>query len=83
MAVEDSNNCSSCGFGSYVIIEHKNGYRTFYAHLTSVSVKKGQRLNSGEEVGTMGNTGHSDGCHLHFEIRTYEEFVNPLNYMHP
>ncbi|PKL17360.1 MAG: hypothetical protein CVV49_11545 [Spirochaetae bacterium HGW-Spirochaetae-5] len=81
--VENSRNCSSCGYGSYVIIEHKNGYRTVYGHLTSVSVKNGQKLNSGEKVGTVGNTGHSYGCHLHFEIRAYEEFVNPLNYMHP
>jgi murein DD-endopeptidase MepM/ murein hydrolase activator NlpD len=81
--VEDSRNCSTCGYGSYVIIEHKNGYRTVYGHLTSVSVKNGQKLNSGEKVGTVGNTGHSYGCHLHFEIRAYEEFVDPLNYFHP
>lgn len=81
--VEDSRNCSSCGYGNYVIIEHKNGYRTVYGHLTSISVKMGQKLNSGEKVGTVGNTGHSYGCHLHFEIRAYEEFVDPMNYVHP
>ncbi len=81
--VEDSRNCSTCGYGNYVILEHKNGYRTVYGHLTSVSVKNGQKLNSGEKVGTVGNTGHSYGCHLHFEIRAYEEFVDPTNYMHP
>jgi len=81
--VEDYRNCSSCGYGSHVIIEHKNGYRTVYGHLSKVSVKNGQKLNSGEKVGAVGNTGHSFGCHLHFEIRAYEEFVDPLNYIHP
>jgi len=81
--VHDSRNCKSCGYGNYVIIEHKNGYRTVYGHLTSISVKTGQKLNSGEKVGTVGNTGHSYGCHLHFEIRAFEEFVDPMNYIHP
>ncbi len=79
----DPRNCSSCSYGSYVIIEHKNGYRTVYGHLSAVSVKNGQKVNSGEKVGAVGNTGHSYGCHLHFEIRAYEEFVDPLNYIHP
>lgn len=79
----DPRNCSSCSYGSYVIIEHKNGYRTVYGHLSEVSVKNGQKVNSGERVGAVGNTGHSYGCHLHFEIRAYEEFVDPLNYIHP
>ncbi len=83
MVVEDSRNCSSCAYGSYAIIEHKNGYRTVYGHLSTISVITGQKLNSGEKVGTVGNTGHSYGCHLHFEIRAYEEFVDPLNYIHP
>jgi len=83
VVVENSRNCSTCGYGNYVIVEHKNGYRTVYGHLTSISVKNGQKLNSGEKVGTVGNTGHSYGCHLHFEIRAYEEFVDPMNYMHP
>ena len=83
IVVENSRNCSSCGYGNYVIIEHKNGYRTVYGHLTTVKVKNGDKVNSGEKVGTVGNTGHSYGCHLHFEIRAYEEFVDPMNYMHP
>jgi len=80
---EDYRNCSSCGYGSHVIIEHKNGYRTVYGHLSAVSVKNGQKVNSGEKVGEVGNTGHSFGCHLHFEIRAYEEFIDPMNYIHP
>ncbi len=81
--VNDPRNCSTCSYGSYVIIEHKNGYRSVYGHLSAVNVKNGQKLNSGEKVGAVGNTGHSYGCHLHFEIRAYEEFVDPMNYLHP
>ncbi len=83
LAVIDDRNCSSCGYGSYVIIEHKNGYRTVYGHLSAVRVTVGQKVSSGQKIGAVGNTGHSYGCHLHFEIRAYEEFVDPLNYMHP
>lgn len=79
----DSRNCSSCGYGNHVIVEHKGGYRTVYGHLSSVSVSTGKKLNSGEKIGEVGNTGHSFGNHLHFEIRAYEEFVNPMNYIHP
>jgi len=78
----DSRNCSSCGYGNHVIVEHKGGYRTVYGHLSSVSVTTGKKLNSGEKIGEVGNTGHSFGNHLHFEIRAYEEFVNPMNYIH-
>jgi len=83
LAVENNRNCSSCGYGSYIILEHKNGYRTVYGHLSSIKVQVGQKVSSGQKIGTVGNTGHSYGCHLHFEIRAYEEFVDPLNYVHP
>lgn len=81
--VEDSRNCSKCSYGSYVIIEHKNGFRTVYGHLSKVKVEMGQKVNSGDIIGAVGNTGHSYGCHLHFEIRAYEEFVDPSTYLHP
>lgn len=83
MAVENYNNCGSCGYGSYVIIEHKNGFRTLYGHLSKVKVKTGQKVNSGDIIGAVGNTGHSFGCHLHFEIRAYEEYLDPASYLHP
>lgn len=83
MVVDDPRNCATCSYGTYVIVEHKNGYRTVYGHLSAVYVKNGQKLNSGEKLGAVGNTGHSYGCHLHFEIRAYEEFIDPINYIHP
>ncbi len=81
--VENSKNCSSCGYGSYVIIEHKNGIRTLYGHLSAVRVKEGQKVNAGDIIGAVGDTGHSFGCHLHFEVRANEEFVDPSKYLHP
>ncbi len=83
LTVSDSRNCSSCSYGSYIIIEHKNGYRTVYGHLSEVKATVGQKVTSGQKIGAVGNTGHSYGCHLHFEIRAYEEFIDPMNYIHP
>jgi len=83
LVVHNNRNCSSCGYGNYVILQHKNGFRSVYGHLTSISVRNGAKISSGDKVGTVGNTGHSYGCHLHFEIRAYEEFVDPLKYIHP
>ena len=83
VVVEDSRYCSSCSYGSYVILVHKHGFRTLYGHLSKVKVTMGQKVNSGDVIGAVGNTGHSYGCHLHFEIRAYEEFVDPNSYLHP
>lgn len=67
-----SNNQGSSGMNSYgnmVIIEHSNGYYTYYAHLNSVAVVKGDSVKKGDKIGYMGNTGNSYGAHLHFELR--------------
>lgn len=60
------------GYGEYVIIKHSNGYFSLYGHMVSGSlkVKEGDKVNSGQEIGTMGTTGNSTGNHLHFEVRT-------------
>ena len=57
------------GYGNCVIIRHNNGLETVYAHLSKILVESGQKLNSGTLLGLGGNTGHSYGSHLHFEIR--------------
>lgn len=69
------------GYGNVVIVDHKNGYVTYYGHLSSISVSVGQRLEQGGKIGIMGNTGRSTGTHLHFEIRKNGTAVNPLKYL--
>jgi Peptidase family M23 len=60
-----------CGgrLGNAVRIRHDNGSVTVYGHLQNVNVQGGQRVNQGQQIGTVGNTGNSTGPHLHFEIR--------------
>ncbi len=57
------------GYGSLVIILHDNGVQTLYAHLSAVYTSAGQTVTQGTVVGALGNTGHSTGPHLHFEVR--------------
>jgi len=66
------------GFGKTIIIQHRFGYKTLYGHLDSFSVHRGQRVKSGQVIGTLGNTGRSTGPHLHFEIWLKSRTINPL-----
>jgi hypothetical protein len=68
------------GYGNCIIIDHGEGILSFYAHLFTIAVKKGQNIETGELIGTMGNTGKSYGVHLHFEIRSNNKVVDPLFY---
>lgn len=65
------------GFGNLVIIRHFNGLETFYAHLSDIKVIENQRITAGEVIGLGGNTGRSYGAHLHFEVRFYDQAINP------
>lgn len=56
------------GYGNAVEIDHGNGFLTFYAHLSAFSVKAGDTVSQGDEIGLIGSTGNSTGPHLHFEI---------------
>lgn len=76
-----SNTNSSSGYGNYVLINHGNGYKTRYAHLLSVSVKKGQTVSQGQVIGKCDSTGASTGDHLHFEIIINGNTDNPLKYV--
>jgi len=71
----------SGGYGKLVIIDHENGYTTYYAHNDTINVKKGQRVARGDTIGTAGSTGNATGPHLHFEVRKNGVPVNPLNYV--
>jgi murein DD-endopeptidase MepM/ murein hydrolase activator NlpD len=67
----------SGGYGNYVVVDHGNGMQTAYAHMSAISVRKGQRLEAGTQVGKVGSTGMSTGPHLHFEVKRNGQFVNP------
>ncbi|MFC4810107.1 peptidoglycan DD-metalloendopeptidase family protein [Paenibacillus sp. GCM10023250] len=69
------------GLGNCIIIDHKNGYETWYGHLSKILVKKGETVSQGSKIGIMGNTGHSFGTHLHFEVHKNGELQNPLKYL--
>lgn len=72
---------NSGGYGKLVIIEHNNGYQTYYAHNSSLYVNVGQNVSQGERIAGVGSTGDSTGNHLHFEIRKNGNPVNPANYI--
>ncbi|RJQ37192.1 M23 family metallopeptidase [Candidatus Parcubacteria bacterium] len=57
------------GYGRYIVLKHSNGTQTLYAHLTDVLVTAGAGVEQGQQIGTIGTTGNSTGCHVHFEIR--------------
>jgi len=65
------------GYGNLVIIRHYNGLETYYAHLEKLFVSANQEVQAGEHIGLGGNTGHSTGDHLHFEIRLFGNALNP------
>lgn len=75
-----STGTSSVG-GKYIKLEHKNGFITYYGHLSSISVKKGANVKANAKIGLSGNTGRSTGPHLHFEIRQNSIRLNPLLYI--
>jgi len=68
-------------FGNFIIIRHKHGYYTRYAHLQSIRVKLGQSVQQGEVIGYIGNTGVSTGPHLHYEVHIGSDVVDPYRYI--
>ncbi|WP_202081546.1 M23 family metallopeptidase [Caldalkalibacillus salinus] len=68
-------------YGNLIVINHGNGYKTLYAHLSSMSVSVGDVVKKGERIGVMGTTGRSTGMHLHFEVIRNGTSVNPLRYV--
>lgn len=69
------------GYGNCVILQHDNGIKTLYAHMKSIVVKKGQKINLGDKVGELGNTGRSTGPHLHYEIMLNDEKIDPQPFL--
>lgn len=71
---------SQKNLGNYVTIDHGYGYTSTYAHLDKINVKKGQRVNRGEVIGLVGNSGLSVAPHLHYEIKYKDKYVDPSNF---
>ena len=67
------------GYGNYIVIRHDNGLETVYAHLSSVLVAMNQNIKAGDLIAFGGNTGHSTGPHLHFEMRYIGNAINPAH----
>ena len=68
-------------YGKYVLIDHGNGLQTLYAHASRLLVKRGQKVDGGDEVALVGQTGNARGTHLHFEVRRDGRTVDPLPFL--
>ncbi len=66
------------GYGNTVVVRHRNGHSTLYAHLSKIQVRKGQTVSQGQEIGAVGATGTATGPHLHFEFRVNGVHRDPL-----
>lgn len=73
--------CIGWGYGCHVIIDHANGYQTLYGHLSRIDVSVGQGVGKSQQIGLMGSTGLSTGTHLHFEIRSSGQLLDPLGFL--
>jgi murein DD-endopeptidase MepM/ murein hydrolase activator NlpD len=69
-------------YGKIILLKHRKGYSTAYAHLSKILVKKGEYVTKGQVIGRLGNTGRSTGPHLHFEIRKNRRSQNPLKFLY-
>ncbi len=68
-------------WGKTILIKHSYGIKTRYAHLHTINVGLGEKVKKGQIIGTVGNTGNSNGPHLHYEVRVYGSPVNPMKYI--
>ena len=68
--------------GKCVIIQHEDGYVTYYAHLSRVDIDAGVNVARGQHIGDVGSTGLSTGPHLHFEVRRNNVPINPIRLVH-
>lgn len=69
------------GYGKHIIVDHQNGHKTLYAHLSSFNIQDGQSVTQGQIIGRAGSTGRSTGPHLHFEVRENGILKNPYHYI--
>jgi murein DD-endopeptidase MepM/ murein hydrolase activator NlpD len=69
------------GYGKTIVISHPGGMSTLYGHCSSLLVRNGQTVRSGQQIARVGSTGRSTGNHLHFEVRRNSTPQNPLKYL--
>ncbi len=65
------------GYGNLVVVQHRLGYTTWYAHLSEITSWVGEEVSGGTRIGYVGSTGYSTGPHLHFEVRRYDTPLDP------
>ena len=69
------------GLGNCIVIKHVDGYRSLYGHLSEIKVSIGQEVKCNEHIGMAGNTGYTEGYHLHYEIYKDNNRTNPMEYI--
>jgi hypothetical protein len=69
------------GLGNTIVLDHGNGLRTYYGHLSKIKVASGKRVMRGEVIGLVGSTGYSTGPHLHYEVLDHNRAMNPSSYI--
>jgi murein DD-endopeptidase MepM/ murein hydrolase activator NlpD len=69
------------GYGLTVEVDHGEGVTTLYAHLSSIAVRPGEPVATGQQLGAVGSTGASTGPHLHFEVRVQDSPVDPAGWL--
>jgi peptidoglycan hydrolase-like protein with peptidoglycan-binding domain len=69
------------GYGNLVVVRHRLGYTTWYAHLSSITTRVGESVTGGTRLGYVGSTGNSTGPHLHFELRRNAVPIDPMPYL--
>ncbi|MGC4787402.1 M23 family metallopeptidase [Micromonospora sp. DT178] len=69
------------GYGHTVIVQHPDGSEAIYGHSSALSVKEGQQVKAGDQLGLVGNTGHSYGSHLHLEVHVKGEPLDPVPWL--
>jgi len=72
---------NSGGYGNLVVVRHRLGYTSWYAHLSSITTWVGENVSGGTRLGYVGSTGHSTGPHLHFELRRNAVPIDPMPYL--
>jgi murein DD-endopeptidase MepM/ murein hydrolase activator NlpD len=69
-------------YGNFIVLDHRNGYKSLYAHLSEISVMKNDKVLQGVVIGKVGKTGYAPSTHLHFSLFKAKKSVDPMDYLH-